>query len=353
MVNDPLVTLATEALPDPSPPAPQAPPVRSPWRSVARTSALYAITIWAVVTLVFLLPRAMPGDPLQHLDDPDSGTFVEDSRSRELAMAYYGLDRPLLSQYGAYLADLADRDLGWSISQKTPVSTLIGRRLPWTLLLVGSSMLLASAISFVAGVTAAWRRGSMTDKALIVSLAGTRAVPEYAIASVLLILFAVTWPILPMAGGQTAFARYPSAWEGAKDVFNHLILPMTALTLGLAANKFLIMRNSVVSTLGEDYMLLARAKGLPRRLMKYRHSARNAMLPFLTAIGVQVGFAVNASLFTEAVFAYPGIGTLAGSAVTARDYPLLQGVFLMLALVVIGANFLIELVYRRIDPRVT
>lgn len=350
MPRDPLLTLATEALPDPSPP--RAPAVRSPWRSVARTVGLYAVTIWAVVTIVFLLPRAIPGDPLQHLDDPNSGTFVEDSRSRDLAMAYYGLDRPLLSQYGSYVSGLVDGDLGWSISQKTPVSTLIGRRLPWTLLLVGTSMLLASAISFIAGVTAAWRRGSVTDKALIVSLAGTRAVPEYAIASALLILFAVTWPILPMAGGQTAFARYPSSWEAAKDIFNHLVLPMSALTLGLAANEFLIVRNSAISTLGEDYMQLARAKGLPRRLLKYRHSGRNVLLPFLTALGVQVGFAVSNSLFVEKVFAYPGIGTLVDSAVTARDYPLLQGVFVMLALVVIIANFLVDLAYKWVDPRV-
>ena len=350
MPRDPLLTLAAEALPDPSPP--RAPAVRSPWRSVARTVGLYAITVWAVVTIVFLLPRAIPGDPLQHLDDPDSGTFVEDSRSRELAMAYYGLDRPLLDQYGSYLSGLVDRDLGWSISQKAPVSDLMGRRLPWTLLLVGSSMLLASAISFVAGVTAAWRRGSVTDKALIVSLAGTRAVPEYAIASALLILFAVTWPVLPMAGGQTAFARYPSGWEAAKDIFNHLLLPMTALTLGLAANKFLIVRNSVISTLGEDYMVLARAKGLPPRLLKYRHSGRNVLLPFLTAFGVQMGFAVSGSLFVEKVFAYPGIGTLIDSAVTARDYPLLQGLFVMLALVVIATNFLVDLAYKWVDPRV-
>ena len=350
MPHDPLLTLATDALPDPSPPSPA--PSRAPWRSAARTLGLYAITIWAVVTIVFLLPRAIPGDPLQHLDDPDSGTFVEDSRSRELAMAYYGLDRPLLSQYGSYVSGLVDGELGWSISQKTPVSTLIGRRLPWTLLLIGTSMFLASAISFLAGVTAAWRRGSVTDKALIVSLAGTRAVPEYAIASALLILFAVTWPVLPMAGGQTAFARYPSAWEAAKDIFNHLLLPMSALTLGLAANKFLIVRNSAISTLGEDYMLLARAKGLPPRLLKYRHSGRNVLLPFLTALGVQMGFAVSNSLFVEKVFAYPGIGTLVDSAVTARDYPLLQGLFLMLALVVIGANFLVDLAYKWVDPRV-
>ncbi len=139
---------------------------------------------------------------------------------------------------------------------------------------------------------------------------------------------------------------------GGQDIFNHLVLPMTALTLGLAANQFLIVRNSVISTLGEDYMLLARAKGLAPRLLKYRHSGRNALLPFLTAFGVQMGFATSASLFVENVFAYPGIGTLVSTAVTARDYPLLQGVFLLLALVVIAANFIIDLAYKWVDPRV-
>ena len=349
MQTEPLVIRTPR---DTAPPPDPARAVRSPWTAYARTVGLYVVTLWAVVTLVFVLPRAIPGDPLQRLDDPDSGTFVEDTRSRELVAAYYGLDRPLLAQYGSYLSDLADGDLGWSISQKSPVSTLIGRRLPWTLLLVGTSLALSSIVSFLAGVTAAWRRGSAVDKALIVSLSTARAIPEYAIASILLVCFAVFLPLFPMTGGQRPFAQYPSTWAAASDILRHLVLPMAALTIGMAANKFLIVRNTVVSTLGEDYMLLARAKGLPPRLLKYRHSWRNALLPFLTALGVQTGFAVNASLFVETVFAYPGIGTLIGGAVTARDYPLLQGLFLMLAVVVIAANFVIELAYRWFDPRI-
>ena len=126
---------------------------------------------------------------------------------------------------------------------------------------------------------------------------------------------------------------------------------MAALTIGLVAGKFLIVRNTTIATLGEDYMLLARAKGLPPRLLKYRHSGRNVMLPFLTALGVQAGFAVSGSLFVETVFAYPVMGTLVGSALTARDYPLLQGTFLMLALAVIAANFVVDMAYRWLDPR--
>ena len=325
---------------------------RRPWSVWLRTIALYAVTLWAVVTVVFLLPRLLPGDPLQSLDDPDSGAYVVDPEARARVAAYYGLDRPLADQYRSYLSGLLGGDLGWSISQNAVVSTLLTRRLPWTLLLTGGALALSSAIGFLAGVAAAWRRGRALDRALIVTLSTARAIPEYAMASALLVCFAVLLPVLPQAGGQTAFAEYPSTYDAVLDVGRHLVLPLAALTLGLAANEFLLVRNTVVSTLGEDYMLLARAKGLPPRLLKYRHAGRNALLPFLTALGVQAGFAVGASLFVETVFAYPGIGSLMGGAVTARDYPLLQGVFLLLAMVVLVASLLVELAYSWVDPRV-
>jgi peptide/nickel transport system permease protein len=326
--------------------------VRWPWSRYLRTIALYSLTLWLVVTVVFLLPRLMPGDPLQSLDNPDSGTFVYDAQIRARVAAYYGLDQPLASQYSAYLSGLGRGDLGWSISQNTPVGTLIAQRLPWTLLLMASALALSSTISFLAGVNAAWHRGGRVDRTLIVSLSVARAIPEYAIASALLVCFAVLLPVFPQGGGQSAFARYPSVFAAVADVLHHLALPLAALTLGLVAHKFLIVRNTVISTLGEDYMLLARAKGLPLRLLKYRHAGRNALLPFLAALGVQAGFAAGGSLFVETVFAYPGMGTLMNGAVTARDYPLLQGTFLVLALVVLLANLVVELAYGSVDPRV-
>jgi peptide/nickel transport system permease protein len=317
-----------------------------------RTIGLYAITLWAVVTAAFLLPRVLPGDPLRQLDDPDSGTFVYDAQVRDRVAAYYGLDKPLLSQYGSYFTGLAGGELGWSISQNTPVATLMRNRLPWTLLLTGSALLLSSAIGFLAGVTAGWNRGSFADRALITGLSASRAIPEYALASALLIMFAVTWPIFPQAGAQRPFATYTSTFDRVGDIAFHLALPLTALTLGLAANKFLLVRNTVIATLGEDYMLLARAKGLSRRLLKYRHAGRNAVLPFVTALGIQAGFAVGGSLFVEQIFAYPGMGSLMERAVVARDYPLLQGCFVLLSVVVLVANLAVDLVYARLDPRV-
>lgn len=317
-----------------------------------RTLGLYAVTLWAVATLVFFLPRLLPGDPLRAMDDPESSSFVYDDRARAKVAAYYGLDRPLVEQYGSYLRGLSQGDLGWSISQNTPVTDLMRQRLPWTLLLTGSALALSSGLGFLAGMTAAWQRGRPADRILITVLSTARAVPEYAIASGLLILFAVTFPLFPQAGAQTAFAHYGSLWQAVQDVLVHLVLPLAALTLSLLANKFLLVRSSVIATLGEDYMVLARAKGLSPRALKYRHSGRNALLPFVTAVGIQAGFAVGGSLFVETIFAYPGVGSLVEQAVTSRDYTLLQGTFLLLAVVVLLVNLAVELTYHRVDPRV-
>ena len=337
---------------EPPPTAPAEPPSRRSPAPYLRTVGLYALTLWALITLVFFLPRFIPGDPLRQLEDADSGTFLHDPAERERVAAYYGLDKPLISQYRAYVSDLTHGELGWSISQNQPVATLLKKRLPWTLLLTGSALALSSTLSFFAGVTAAWHRGRFADRALIVVLSTTRAIPEYAMAAALLILFAVTWPVFPQAGGQRAFATYPSPLHAIGDVLFHLALPLTALTIGLLANKFLIVRNTVISTLGEDYMVLARAKGLSRRLLKYRHSGRNALLPFVTALGIQAGFAVGGSPFVETIFNYPGLGSLVTRALDARDYPLLQGCFIALAGAVLIANLAVELTYARLDPRV-
>lgn len=320
-------------------------------RNSLRTVGLYLVTLWAVVTVVFLLPRMLPGDPLQALDQPDSGTYVYDATIRAKVAAYYGLDRPLVAQYGSYVSGLLHADFGWSISQNIPVSTLIAGRLPWTLLLVGGALLLSSSLGFVAGMSAGWRRGSVLDRGLIASFSVARAIPEYALASMLLVCFAVFLPLFPAAGAKTAFAHYPTPFDAVGDVVRHLVLPLTALTLGLVANQFLLVRNSAIATLGEDYMLLAQAKGLPPRLMKYRHSGRNTLLPFLTAAGAQTGLAVGPSLFVEVVFAYPGMGSILSGSVGARDYPVLQAGFLTLAVVVLAVNLVLDLTYSRLDPR--
>lgn len=322
------------------------------WSRAVRSTVLYGITLLAVVTLVFALPRAMPGDPLSALEDPDNDFFISDPEARAKLLAYYGLDQPLTTQYLHYLTNLAHGDLGWSIARKTPVANLVRAHLPWTLLLMSLAIALASAISFVAGISAAWHRGLLRDRLVVTLLTFFRAIPEYALATSLLILFAVLIPVFPLYGARTLFTVHASLFGELVDVAQHLVLPVTALTLSLLGTKFLLVRNTVISSLGEDYMLLARAKGLPDYLLKYRHAGRNALLPFLTIIGIQAGFAVGGSIFIEAVFAYPGMGTLILRAVEARDYPVLEASFLVLAGFVLLANLSVDLLYARLDPRV-
>ena len=320
-------------------------------RAALRSVGLYALTMVAVVVVVFALPRAMPGDPLAALDDPDNSLYVTDPVVRENVRAYYGLDKPLPQQFGQFVGRLVRGDLGFSIARKTPVAELIRAHLPWTLLLMGLSIVVAALVSFVAGVAATWRRGRFTDRSLMVGMTVAHAVPEYAMAAVLLIAFAVVFPIFPLAGARTSFAEHGrvASWL---DIGHHLVLPASALTLSLLGTKFLLVRNTMISTLGADYMVLARAKGLPDRLLKYRHAGRNALLPFLTVVGIQAGYAVGGAVFVESVFAYPGMGTLILRAVEARDYPVLEATFLVFALMVLAVNLLLELVYARIDPRV-
>lgn len=334
------------------PPADEQARHRAQLRASLRAIGLYAITLFVVVTVIFAIPRAMPGDPIAARQDPNDSLYVSDETTRARLLAYYGLDRPLIEQYGDYLGRITRVDLGWSISRNTPVRTLIGQHLPWTILLMATAIAFSSSISFMAGVGAAWRRGQRRDRFLVVAMTGARSIPEYALAAVLLILFAVLVPIFPLYGAKTPFAVYASPLAKVLDIGRHAALPVIALTVGLMGNKFLLVRNTMVGVLGEDYMVLARAKGLRERRLKFHHAGRNALLPFLTVLGIQIGFAVGGSVFVESVFAYPGMGTLILRAVEQRDYPVLEGCFLTLATAVLLANLLLELIYARLDPRV-
>lgn len=320
-------------------------------RVLSPSLGLYALTLLAVATLVFALPRAMPGDPLAALNDPDNSAYITDPQMRARVLAYYGLDQPLWAQYRNYLWNLAHGEFGWSIARHAPVSALILGHLRWTLLLLLIALVLAAALSYAAGIEAAWKRGRSVDRWVLGVMTALRAVPEFALAALLLILFAVLLPIFPLAGARTPFVTDAPLVSEIADIAYHMMLPAAALTLSLLGSKFLLVRNTVVASLGEDYLLLARAKGLPERLLKYRHAGRNALLPFLTVVALQTGFAAGGALFVEAVFAYPGMGTLVMKALEARDYPVLEASFLVLAAIVIVANLVIEVLYLMIDPR--
>lgn len=315
-----------------------------------RRPAAYLLTMSVVISINFLLPRLMPGDPLHALVDPTSPTYVSDAAARSSVSHYYGLDQPLIVQYGQYLANLGHGDLGRSIDQGEPVSTLVGGALPWTLLLIATAVLLATGIGVLGGVQSGWRRGRAVDRGLLTLFLGVSNVATYFVATVALVVFAVDLHWFPVSGAKTPFATY-GPLDTIVDVLHHLALPAIVLSLGFVAESYLLMRAGMVTELGSRYLLLGRAKGLADRRLMYRHAARNAMLPVVTLVALQLGAAVGATVFVETVFAYPGVGSEMTTAIGVRDYPLLQGCLLVLAFLVVSGNFAADWLYTRLDPR--
>jgi len=308
--------------------------------------------VFALITLNFMLPRAMPGSPIDALLGQGAAGFSLGEQSRAAFAAYYHLDGSLASQYGHYLARLAHGDLGRSIQTNAPVRKELGRRLPWTLLLTGASVVLATAIGAAAGVHSGWRRDKPVDRALLAGMLTVWQFPPYLLGSMLLFVFAVKLKWLPVAGAQDAFAGYGPV-RHLLDIAAHLVLPLVVLTTGLAAVSYLVMRAGMVNELGSDHLLGGRAKGLRPRRLKYNYAARNALLPVVGVTAVEVGYAVAANVFVERIFSYPGLGGLLFESIATRDYPTIQGVFLLLSLGVVTINALAEILYRRLDPRTT
>lgn len=313
--------------------------------------ALTLLSLWAVLTLNFLLPRWLPGDPLAALLDPDSSSYVYNAEVRGALEAYYGLDRPPGEQYADYLAGALSGDLGRSIRLNQPVTDLLRDHLPWTLLLTLSALIAASLLGVIAGSEAAWRRRSPVDRLLVVVSVLASNAPVFFTGMILLILFGVELRWLPLAGGRTPFARYDNTLAQVRDYGAHLLLPAVTLTLALVGSKFLLVRNSVIGVLGEDFMLVARAKGLPPRRLKRNHALRNAIVPFVHHLAAHAAFAITGALFIETLFQYPGMGRLIFESVVARDYPVIQGVFLVVSVLVLGANLFADWLTTRLDPR--
>lgn len=309
-----------------------------------RTLALAA----AVIVLNFGLPRLLPGDPLDALAaaESESGASPLSADARQALRAFYHLDAPLPEQFAAYLGGLAHGDLGVSIARKTTVATLIGQRLPWTLGLVGSAMLTASAGGTLLGLLAAWR-GGRWDNALLSVATVIEALPEFLVGVGLLLVFAATIPLFPLSGGRTLFATGPPA---VLDVVWHLALPYLTLVLGSFAAFVLVARGACRSAARATYVTTARAKGLPDRRVLLGHVLPNALAPILTLLGLRLGSVVGGAIVVERVFGVPGVGQLSFEAVQARDYPVLQALFLLSGLGVIGATFLIETSYRLVLP---
>ncbi len=328
------------------------PPRRRRHRTWPAVLASYLGLIFVLITLNFMLPRAMPGDPVDALLARGGNAFVFGEDSRKQLEQYYGLDKSLAQQYVDYLDNLVHGDLGRSITTNQPVTHELARRIPWTVLLIGSSMMLATAIGLILGVHAGWRRDRPADRALMTGLLAAREFPPFLLASLLLFFVSVKLGWLPLGGAETPFSSF-GALERLVDIARHALLPVLVLTLGLTVGYYLIMRSGMVQQLGSDYLMMGRAKGLRPRRLKYRYAARNALLPVVSFTAVEVGFAVTANLVVERVFSYPGLGELMFSSIVTRDYPSMQGAFLVYSVGIVTINALADIAYRRLDPRAT
>jgi len=264
----------------------------------------------------------------------------------------FSLDQALWQQLGSYFAALFHGDLGYSYYYNAPVFDVILGRLPWTLLLVGLSLILSTVLGVVLGIESGWRRGTRTDRTMLSGLMALNGFPDFFVGIVLLLVFGVFLGILPLAGALTPYSGL-SGGALVLDVLKHLALPLASLTLAHLAGGYLLTRNTMITVLKEPYMLTARAKGLSQRLLKYRHAGRNSMLPVITMTGIWLGRVVTGTLFIEIVFSYPGLGYLTYEALLFRDYAIIQGVLLLVATLVLAANFLVDLSYARLDPRVS
>jgi peptide/nickel transport system permease protein len=319
--------------------------------SIKRNLITYSIAFLIILLLNFILPRMMPGDPLMAIyGDEALVAMTPDLKSHLIER--FALDKPLWQQFGAYISALFQGNLGWSYYYNASVSKVILGSLPWTLLVVGSSLVLSTFLGIVLGIESGWRRGSKTDRAMLTGLMSLNGFPDFFLGLVLLIVFGVLLGIAPLSGALTPYSGL-SGMSLVLDVLRHMALPVAALTIAHLAGGYLITRNTMITVLKAPFMLTARAKGLSQRVLKYRHAGRNSMLPVITMTGIWLGRIVTGALFVELVFAYPGVGQLTYQALLSRDYPVIQGVFLMVAISVLIANFAVDLLYPKLDPRIS
>lgn len=323
-------------------------------RYYAQKFAFYLAALWAALTINFLLPRLMPGDPVDILLFKLSAKGPVSPETRQSLGLLLGTDtdQPLIGQYFSYLADVAHGQLGVSVTYfPQSVADTIGDTLPWTIALMGISTVIAFAIGIGLGQLAGWKRGSWLDNLIPVTTM-FQSVPYFWLALVLLYLLSSVNRVFPTSGGYDVYdTTIGLNLPFLESALYYGTLPALTIVLSSVAGWMLGMRNMMVSTLSEDYITTAEAKGLhPRRIMT-TYAARNAVLPSLSGFAISLGFVVSGSIVAEQVFSYPGIGSTLLNAVQNNDYALMQGIFLVITLSVLGANLLVDLLYGLIDPR--
>jgi ABC-type dipeptide/oligopeptide/nickel transport system permease component len=313
---------------------------------VIKRTAFAVVTVFVAITINFALFRLAPGSAVTDLSRVPHAT----PELRQALKKQFGLDKSKGEQYVVYLEQLTHGNLGISFANEQPVSTNLRIALTNTLPMVFLGTLFAIVIGTLTGVVAAWRRGTPVEGLTVTSALGFYSMPTHWLGLMLIIIFSGT---LPTGGMTNEFLLNPSLWTHLRDLASHITLPALTLGLVLYGEYTLIVRSAMLETLGEDYILTARAKGLRPWTIVRRHALRNAMLPVATLVALSLGYIVAGAILIETVFSWPGIGRAVYDAVLQRDYPMLQGAFLLLTISVVFFNLVADLLYFKLDPRIT
>jgi len=322
---------------------------------ILRKVVLFIITLWAAITLVFILPRLMPGSPVDAALGKLASAGVPITNAERAAVeAQLGAPHTsLIAQYGDYWKSIATVRFGTSYSfPSQTVALTIGKALPWTLFIVGTTTVLAFVIGTLLGVYAGWRRGKLADSSVTIGATFFAAFPPFWLGLLLLYLLAFRFGIFPIKGGYNEGATPSFNWPFIRDAIVHSVLPAATLAVTTLSGWVFGMRNNMINTLGEDYVTFAEANGLKSRTIALLYAARNALLPNVTAFGLSLGAVVGGSVLVEGVFSYPGLGNLLYIAVSNHDFPLMQALFLVITVSMLVAIFVVDLLYVRLDPRV-
>jgi peptide/nickel transport system permease protein len=320
-------------------------------RLVLRRVALYVVTAIVAITINFFLPRLLPGNPAlavlgkaQSAESPQAVAALEVQYGVQTRTGEWG-------QYVQYWDHLLHGNLGTSLNAyPASVGSLIRAALPWTLGLVGTATVISFVLGTLIGVAAAWRRGSWLDN-LLPAMTFFQAAPYFFVAILSVAVFATRLGWFPASQGYDTATLNPGfSWAFIANVLDHAVLPALTIVLASVAGWILGMRNMMITTMDEDYVLLAQAEGLPRRKV-IAYAARNALLPNVAGFSLAIGFIVSGALLTEIVFSYPGVGYLLFNSIGSDDYPVLQGIFLIITIAVLLANLLADFVYAFLDPR--
>ncbi|MFD1404029.1 ABC transporter permease [Robinsoniella peoriensis] len=308
----------------------------------------YIVLLAAVVILNFFLPRMLPGSPIAQLAGEEVGSMTQSERDRILSA--YDLDKPLTVQFFTYIRNIVTLDWGISFSKKQPITDLLKAAIPWTLLLVGCNLILSTILGTFLGALSAVLRKKKKDMKLMLLVILCSSLPAFWIGMIFISVFSVGLGWFPVYGAYSMFSGL-EGWAYAKDVFEHLVLPVTTMTIVSISVFFTTSRYSVLETIHQDYVFMAKVRGISKKRVRFCYMMRNALIPVFTVFMMELGSVLSGSVVIESVFAYPGLGNLLYNAVLSRDYPLMQYGFLVSSFMVIATSLLTDILYSRIDPR--